>query len=1143
MEGNSFQFSNPHQLRIYQTLHNLVGPGPAAFFKDACYLMENQHILQSTAHLVFHLLREIESAIRRVLRSVTQTQPEKAELYELLKKLIGGVDKIIRDHFKDSTTPNISFMNDIKGKIKNKLKEAFEPSHKDEIKSILKSLKISSDSPEAKAWFILSEQLHRVAHRSALDNPRPVDEIQDLWEQAQKLFEILLSKIQEELSVKWFSILDDLVEKPQPTLQDVKRLKNEIPNTYVIRKYFFDRLQDPRWLKLLKKKGFFQYPPKAIQDEEQRTISFTPWPESRYLARMAKYDPELIASIIQEMEDTDNVLVQANLIDAMLTMPPQVAAQLVDKAKRWAEMPLGSLPEKIAELIIYLARGGKSDTALEIACVLLDILPSKRNLEQLSAEPSTRFDIWEYEQIIKKYILELALMVGMPVLELLCDLLEKAICFSITHEEFKGLEDYSIVWQPAIEDNPQNYSHKVKNVLVSGIRNIAEILIRSRKLSIAKVVETLESRQWKIFHRIALYLLKIFDDEAVNLIRERLTNHELFDDVYIQCEYVLLLRSCFTKLSVKDQESILEWIEAGPNKIEDAEELEIWQRNRLSWIGQEALPKEWQNRYQELIDKYGKPEHSEFPVYQEVRWVTPSSPKSKEEFASKSVEDIVKFLKNWEPPENVFDEPCREGLGQVLKSVVSEDPVHFAAKATSFQGLDPTYVRALISGLEESLKQKKTFEWYPVLQLCQWVVEQSREIPGRRVYYHEADPDWGWTRKEIARLFSTGFEDIDGAIPFELRKNVWRILQPLTDDPEPTSEYEEKYGGANMDPATLSLNTVRGMAMHAVIRYALWVRRNINKKQSTQQQLQHNFEEMPEVRGVLESHLDIQKEPSVAIRAVYGFYFPQLVLLDHEWAKSRASLIFPMDNQEYFDAAWNTYVTFCKADDQVFEILREQYHYAANRIGTHAKEERMLTDPDKKLSEHLMAFYWRGKLSLQDPLLSTFWEKATDDLCAYAISFIGHALQNTPKPIPTEVLKRLKKLWKTRLEIAKQNPGKHKKEIAAFGWWFISDKFDTDWAIKQLREALDIAYEVEADIEVVEKLAELSTEYPLEAVHCLEMMVKGEQKDWNIYSWRDYARKILSVALQKGEKVSAKAKRIINYLVSRGWLEFRDLLE
>jgi hypothetical protein len=479
----------------------------------------------------------------------------------------------------------------------------------------------------------------------------------------------------------------------------------------------------------------------------------------------------------------------------------------------------------------------------------------------------------------------------------------------------------------------------------------------------------------------------------------------------------------------------------------------------------------------------------------------------------------------------------------VLQEVVAEDPQRFAKEAERFIGLDPTYVRAIISGLEGAIRRQKNFEWSPVLKLCRWVVEQPREIPGRKVEMMEADPDWGWTRKAIAHLFLTAFEGDRGNAPFELREEIREILKPLTDDPDPTPKEEERYRGSTMDPATLSINTVRGTAMHAVVQYALWVRRHLEKQPDATERVSRGFDEMPEVREVLEAHLDTNCDPSLAIRSVYGQWFPWLVLLDRNWAEKWKAQIFPLDaeNKEYFDAAWNTYIIFCQPYDNVFQILRDVYADAVDQIGQHEVRFRYLTDPDGRLAEHLMAFYWRGKVELKDPLFVSFWEKAPDPLRAHAIEFIGRSLKYTDESIPGEIIERLKELWEERFSQVKKDPAKHEREVAAFGWWFVSGKFDVDWSISMLSEALKLVPKTEPADMVIERLSEIAETYPLESIECLRRIAEGDKEGWLLYTNEEAIRKVLQIGLAN-PNTRKRTEELINYLGRRGFLSYRDLL-
>jgi len=59
--------TDPRQRELHRLLL-LVGGEPAAFFLDACRLMDGNYRLKATTHVVGHLLRELDNMLRAVLR-------------------------------------------------------------------------------------------------------------------------------------------------------------------------------------------------------------------------------------------------------------------------------------------------------------------------------------------------------------------------------------------------------------------------------------------------------------------------------------------------------------------------------------------------------------------------------------------------------------------------------------------------------------------------------------------------------------------------------------------------------------------------------------------------------------------------------------------------------------------------------------------------------------------------------------------------------------------------------------------------------------------------------------------------------------------------------------------------------------------
>jgi Glycosyl hydrolases family 43 len=97
--------------------------------------------------------------------------------------------------------------------------------------------------------------------------------------------------------------------------------------------------------------------------------------------------------------------------------------------------------------------------------------------------------------------------------------------------------------------------------------------------------------------------------------------------------------------------------------------------------------------------------------------------------------------------------------------------------------LPSTYVRALLVGLRDALKASRPFSWGRVLAVCEWAVRQEPqdEHPAGNA---DSDRGWSWCRSAAANLVSLGVDSASIGIPFTDRAQVWRIIEPVTSDPE-----------------------------------------------------------------------------------------------------------------------------------------------------------------------------------------------------------------------------------------------------------------------------------------------------------------------------------------------------------------------
>jgi hypothetical protein len=349
---------------------------------------------------------------------------------------------------------------------------------------------------------------------------------------------------------------------------------------------------------------------------------------------------------------------------------------------------------------------------------------------------------------------------------------------------------------------------------------------------------------------------------------------------------------------------------------------------------------------------------------------------------------------------------------------------------------------------------------------------------------------------------------------------------------------------AQQEPEFVSINSTRGKAMHALMRYAIWVKDHLDKTSEGSAHRRVVLDDMPEVRDVLEAHLDPAQDPSLAIRSVYGQWLPSLVYLDRGWVKTNLVRIFPTEevSTRFRDAAWNTYVIFSQVYDNVADLLIGEYGRAAERIANMGKVRRDPADPADHLAKHLMVLYWRGKIERDGPELNQFFANAPDKVCGHAMWFVGRVFATEGEEPPAEMIARLKELLEGRMETMRADPPKHCKELEQFGSWFAAGRFGDEWSLAKLQEILTLVGSAEPDSLVMDQLVKWASGRPIEVLECVRLMVEGADEYWEIQAWRDEIRRIVSIGLQAGGAAQNAATALVSILAARGHLDFMDLL-
>lgn len=1109
-----FRFDDPRQARIFERLCRLIGEGPGQFFRDACKVRSAEPILDARTHLAAHAFREVESALREVL-----------------------------EPFEDGGT----------------VPKNADDGHKKSIRKVCRGLQVPETDPLLGEWLSLTgkdnpDAFHSRAHRHDLRLPRPSDGPFAHWfDRIITIFDVVLERAEASYSVV-FRALEALLAKPAPDRDDVDWIRRRVPSTPLTHGYFFDRLEQAAWLEPLAEAGLLILVPPLDRNEEEGTIGFPPWPAKPYLLRMAQAGnrelQESVLKVLKTLPETDNTRVHGDVAEIAAALPPDLARELVPFIDRGLRQPyhLG-LPHMVAPLIVYLAGARDLANATSLTKTLFEVLPDPAPLKENGGmkyppSPSTRIPEVLFEHELERVAPALIAADPCETAETFADLLEQAIKYS-TPDDGDGKHSYSQVWWPAIEgpgprlDEPRDHLSKV---LLTAVRACAA----KNPSNIAELVKMLDAHEWMVFRRIALHLLATDDRSPTALADAMVTDLEQLDDPETRAEHVTLLRKRFPHLGKTQQDSILAHLTVEPDRGEQQESLKSWlgrevtdeeveqdiRRRKVAQLRplDGVLPKELQANFDAMAAEFRSEEK---PPLLLGGWGN-RSPRSSDELLELNDEDLLIYLKEAKLGHDPSG-PSMEGLGDSLADAASRDPERLSHLAERFVGLDPSIVSGLLRGLEAGAKAKKLVDWGSVLRLCRWVVDQPRAIPGRKTRYSDLDPGWAWTRRQIASLLLQALEDQPGGIEISLRSELWPVIAVLLTDPDPEPERTRED-----DPLTTALNSVRGEAIRAVMAYGLWVRRAAPDIKS--------FEMMPEVRTALEVHLDPAIEASPAIRAVYGELLALLYHLDIEWLRANLMNIFPdaPAQASLRRGAWDSYVRYRNPLVPMLSELDPEYRKAIKEATREAEADKKPESAARRLAEHIMILAWQGNVPLDDTdgLVATFFREAPLPLRAHAMEFVGRSLMNTEGPIPKEALARVIRLWELRLEFAHTAAVESvRDELATFGWWFASKKFEEAWALAQLTATVGIAGEVDWEHQVIETLAEWAESSPAACVECLDLIMQRERERWGLELSLAPTRRVLESALRSDDQAARqRARYVVNRLVARGHHGFMDLL-
>lgn len=1136
-------------------------PSLAELYETAVVLLEEQR-LPGSSRIIAHCVREIANALPSILDGVERNRLQYDKRLDEITRIWERIGRpaILPPVSSGPTAtpdPQDALAQDLLNQLEDLIKEhKLSRSKTDTVAERLFQANRPENRysgevlrPVLKQWLKLKEWFVGHAHDSGkTDSECDWEEI--TWRF--KLFEkTVLTLVQ-----GFFQTIDDLDELIlNLTPANVPLVLSQLGHIEHYR-YFFERLNNPSLIPALRGEGIFKALPPAKSSTSPR------WPASEFLVRIAdRADTQALTDALTDIADAlshqtvANSSVIRDLVEVLLKVPAEQATGFVPKLNKWVYHENGFMfCRRLGRLTSHLALGGKSQEALTLFTKLVAIerVKAPGDSEYIHKPVKPRIGMFDYRAIMKDHLQSVLKVNGQALFENLCNILQRAAKLSRRSSASKDWDDNSAAWQPdlSILDEDED----VRSLLAVRIRDVAESLLTDGRVGIAPLIEGLEGRRWLIFRRMALSLLASTDSSPRQMVVSRLTDEPSFTDRDLRDEYDALLHIGFGQLAPLEQQTILQWVDAGPEDIEarirnyerstgkqaTQEDIEkhrrSWQWRRL-WPCRMALPPSWRDRYAGLLEEFGELESG--PRITEMRDVAAGerSPRTEKELGRLSPAELRKYLLNWMPDQTSFPLPSRSDLSEVLTPLVKANPGLYADGSEEWRTLDPTYLHAIIRGFVEALQANRQLAWAHVLTLCSWILDQPRTIRGRSIDRYEGDPDWGGTRWWIVELLRVGFQHEGLEIPIEYRSVAWHLLEALTMDPDPEADEDEEDFERPGQAMNRAINSVRGRAIEGLFFYPGWIKRQTGDTGPAR---------LPEeALAVLEKHLNPKQDPSLAIRSLYGRWIPWILQFDRAWGTDAVSRIFPESEPRYWLIAWDGFIRFNNPYDDIFEPMQPIYAKAISQLGCPASEAddtRHLRD--ERLAGHLMTFYWRGHYPLEDEssLLRRFFVQAPDRIRAEAIEFLGRSLDRTPAPVDPIVLDRIKCLWTLRFEQAGQDPTTHQAELTAFGWCFGSKKFEAQWAIENLLGVLRLTHTIDPDFLVLECLPDYVSEFPINVLECVSLLIKGQAPHIELSSWEGDLRRILTQTREHlMPDVHRAGNEVIEQLGRLGYVGYGDL--
>jgi hypothetical protein len=786
------------------------------------------------------------------------------------------------------------------------------------------------------------------------------------------------------------------------------------------RRIFYTRLENPLWVKPLFEAGLFVGP----MDGEY-------WVEIYYLIKMSSIVSSDVLSVFLSIVEKPNQFLRQGIARSAALMDAVDASELANCMAKWADSSsLNQLldPNDLETITVQLLSNEETiDSGRRLTNAFYT--PRKASTVPNIGLPEPSFAIEEY--FYAQTLPVIALRLGKARVVILQRWLEQYMDFS-NKEDAESKIDMSYVWRSTVLESTEFYTHVVGNALVDELKRA---LIESLGEGTKKWQHSIDNN-WPIIRRVAIAgLVEFFESNDIELLNPEI-RRQIIDatksvlscgDFYrysFESEFDALLRTavknnllislapCFDV--IRNEHPIYGSNGSRKESFHDVEDKRVaycerWQLHYLTKIGDSFLPTDLFELKEELVCRYGDDQFT-MPADASFIQVGTLSPLSLDEMKNLGPNILLNHLIEWEPDNNSISGASYDGQSRALGGLIVECPDFFETNKNRLVELKPIYISTIFSGFEYAMQAGKSICWNTVADLANWVIDEAakpNENAGADDYFDENS--FKQAKSALANLLeaASGNENANCMDKTCLPIVIPCILR-LAADLNPDADFEESYGGDNMDPLTLSLHSIRPMAIRTLIR------------------LSSRFPdapEVPEMLSIIEEHFH-DSDDSTSVAAAMGEGYPNLFLSNTDWAESRINKVYgsvqPLGLCEQISLSSSLYAI--RPNSMLLEMLRAPIREACIQM---KKTPLVFGIREKSLPEQIgdwiVRLYVQDFLSADDELVDIWFDNANLEVREKVMNRISWAIRQE-KELPQTMIENFIVLWNNRFAYVSDTP-------------------------------------------------------------------------------------------------------------------------